>query len=634
MSIRSSLRRPHVPVLVMVVTALLAAALSTTGAQETSTIRIVAGDTLEVATDTASPKSQFSWILTKDRKFLNAQRTKFFQTRFSEAGTYVLDVSVQDPVTSENGYRAFTIIVTDVVPGSAPAFPVRDPAQPLQATLESDPPVILGSTYLSPEGGIVKIDGSKSQGNISTFKIDLDTSVDSDGDGDPGNDFDNRATLSEKFGSPLYVFMLPKGASRIVRLTVTDLNAVSPSTTELPILFAPAPALPSSSASASVPAPGGHVTVMRNGLEMKFLASVDQGITAGREVLYEWDFGDRSKSLLNSPVHRYARSGTYTVGLTVKDIRTGEILHSSIDTLVIDPSSDVPPITSESSSSVAASSSSSSAASPQKSGFSFRGIFQVILIIFFLLALAIALYALFTWIKRKTTTSLQKTLEKMEGNIVKKPEEPKAPEPMKLKKEAPKQVVTPPAELAERETAKKEFASQTRSNETPVASSGPVPSWLSNAGKSAPAVAAAIAATPPAPAPSPRPATFPPAAPKGPTDTTGPTPAWLKPAPAPTNPPPAAPPKAPVPSAPVAPTTPPPAAAVAAPAPASALPPPPKPTPPAAPPKPAPTSATLQAPAPEKKPEAKKPEQKKTEPKKPDDEDPPIAIIQADSISK
>lgn len=655
--------------LVLVITGLTAAfGLRDSSAAETNTIRIEAGETLEITTDTASPKSEFSWILTKDRKFQSAQRTRFFQTRLAEPGTYVLDVSVQDPITSENGYRAFTIVVTEPT-GTLPAAS-GDKTKPLSAVLQTNPPMVNGSAYVSPEGGILKIDPSASDGNISTYHIDLDTTVDSDGDGIPNNDRDNVGTISEKSGTPLYVFMLPKNTQRSVTLSVTDLGAIEPKMTEVPVQFAIAP-LPSSSSAASFN-PNSPVIMQREGAVVRFSAKLPEDQTAGRELLYEWDFGDRSKSLLYSPTHTYAAPGTYVVGLRIRDISNAEVLYEGTDTLVLD----TVPVT-DSSVSSAPSGASSSVPSDEDSA-SLKGILQVSFIIILLLAFAVGLYLLFTWIKRKTATGLQKTLEKMEGTIVSKDTvDPTKAAPMKLKKEKP----APPDIVVEREQAKEEFETQERTNETPAASAGPVPAWLAKAPTKAPEPAPASAAPKPTPAPTPTPAA----------SQDGPTPAWLRPAPqatpapavaqtpapapapkpqpSPTAPPPAPPvaPKAPPPVVPQ-PKAPEPAKAEVKPtpvipaptpqpkapeAPKPAPPPPqpktetPKPAPaPMAPPQPKvetpkPTPASAQTPTPTPSPTPKPvpqpiPEaQPKTQTEeKRNDDDPPIAIIQADSISK
>lgn len=628
-------------------------------AADSNSIRIEAGETLEIGTDTASPKSQFSWILTKDRKFQSAQRTRFFQTRLAEPGTYVLDVSVQDPITSENGYRAFTIVVTEPT-GTLP-IPTGDKTKPLAAIIKTDPAIVNDAAYVPPEGGMLKIDTSGSDGNISTYHIDLDTSVDSDTDGDPTNDIDNIDTLSEKSGGSLYVFMLPAAAERRVKLTVKDINSVEPKTSELPIRFGIAP-IPSSETSSISQNPNSPVLMQREGAVVRFSAKLDESITAGRELLYEWDFGDRAKSLLYAPTHTYISPGTYNVALTIRDISNAEMLYEGVDSVLIDTA----PIQSSSSSTASESSSSSGSTGGGESSVSLKGVLQVSFIILLLLGFAVGLYVLFTWIKRKTATGLQKTLEKMEGTIVSKDTvETTKPVAMKLKKEVTKteESVKQSDIIVDREKAKPEFKTQERTNETPVAGAGPVPSWL------------AKAATKPVPAPSSTQVKTAPVSPVPPPVAAqdGPTPAWLKPASAPAATPAPTPPVTqqattqPTPA--VTPVTPP---KPPSPAPVSKSPEAPKPQPKPSPaPKvsPAPVQKTVvaepvkppekpvPAPAQPKAPEAPKPQPKpetiptappapkpvpqpipqvepKVEPASNNDDDTPIAIIQADSISK
>lgn len=685
-----SLSTQRLTVATLVVITAMSATIGLLGssAAETNTLRVQAGETLEIGTDTASPSSDFSWILTKDRKFQSAQRSRFFQTRLAEPGTYVLDVSVQDAVTSESGYRAFTIIVTE--PGGSFVPPIGNRSKPLAAVLQTDPPIVNGSAYVPPEGGMLKIDPSASDGNIASYHIDLNVSLDSDGDGDPTNDIDNLGTLSEKSGTPLYVFMLPGNSERRIRLSVADLNTVEPKTAELPVQFAQAPIV--SSQSIASPNPNSPVILRYDGPTVHFSAQLPEALIAGREVVYEWDFGDQAKSLLYSPAHTYSAAGTYSFSLRIKDISNAEVLYEGTDSLTIDTIPDSG-LSSSSDSAMSSSAASSSVSSNGESKSSMKGVLTVSLIILLLLAFAVGLYALFTWIKRKTTTGLQKTLEKMEGSLVNKSaSEEQKPAPMKLKKEVPKteETKTEPNVIVEREKSKKEFKPQGSANETAPSGAGPVPSWLAKAATTPAPVTQPKPTPTPAPAPTPKPAV-----PSAPVQA-GPTPAWLKPAAQPVTPAPAAavPPK-PAP-APVAPKPAPVSAAPEVPKPQPKpipVPPPvaaptPKPTMPVQPPVPAPV-ITPEAPKPLPKPEIKPepapvaatpkpiatvtavptapavtkplPETKtqetpmsapvqspqskpvsqpilpltpKPQPEEKVDEDQPIAIIQADSISK
>jgi PKD repeat protein len=423
-------------IIASIVMAAAGAGFLQTSAQATEIIRIPAGETLEIATDSVSPAAQFSWILTKDRRFQTAQRTRFFQTRIAEPGTYSLDVSIQDTKTGENAYRAFTIVVTEPTQADLPPEIQEPNQQTRSAILSAEPPLIQGVSYLPPSGGMLKLDASKSTGVIGSYSLDLDTAVDTSGDGNPANDKDNEGTLSEKTGSPVYLFALPAPHARIIRLSVSDISDPQTATSDISVGFsAEVPAIQSSQSSGvpQIQNPNSPIIMKPDGMTVSFEASVTEA--QGKQVLTEWDFGDRSRSLLEKPSHTYAFPGTYTVSLTVRDITTAAVLYSgttSVNILPVQTSS-----SSSSEASVASSSSSSSAGSSTGNG-SAGAIVKVGMIVLFLLLLAGGLYALLFWLKRRTTLSIQKTLEKVEETIVKK--DPKeevidASAPMKMKRE-------------------------------------------------------------------------------------------------------------------------------------------------------------------------------------------------------
>ncbi len=519
-------------------------------AAPTSTLQFAAGETLEIGTDIGGAASDFSWILTKDQKFQSAQRTRFFQTRLAEPGTYVLDVTIQnsDQTTQGSQYQTFTLIVTE--PTGTMAFH-GDTTQPLSAILKTNPPSINGITYIGSEGGILTIDPSESKGQISTYHIDLDTSVDTDGDGNAANDTDNRGTLSEQSGTPLSIFMQAKNQQRVVGLSVSDAATGETTTSSVSIVFGPPPA--GTVTTAIISDPNSPILMQREGSTVHFSAQLNEQEIQGKELLYEWNFGDRSKSLLFAPTHTYQDAGTYSISLRIRDIRSAEVIYEGAQAITIDT---VPAIHSSASSSTA---SSVASESEDQSSLSVKAILYVVLIVLFLLGLAIGLYALLMWIKRKTTTGLQKTLEKMEGTILNKDavlSEDTKPAVLQLKKTEPKPVPAPQKGdvISEREKSKEEFRTQDRTNETPTAASGPVPSWLSKATpKAAPETRAPVPTPTPAPVPTPTPtptptpappapvarqATPPPPQPVTPTPNVtekAPTPDWLQPqTPAPT----------------------------------------------------------------------------------------------------
>lgn len=656
-------------------------------AAENNAIRIEAGQTFEIGTDTDAQVPDFSWILTKDRKFQSAQRTRFFQTRFTQVGNYVLDVSVQSPAGGQNDYRAFTVTVTEpqsVMPLPPPATPQE--GVPLAAIFMTNPAPVEGKVYVPPEGGILKIDPSASQGNITSYELDLDNSVDADGDGNPTNDVDNVNTSSEKSGTPLFFFLIPGGTERKITLTVRDAGKGQSNTASVDIVFSPAPNIPRSQN------PNSPILTKQDGLTISFSALVPATQSGGAQLLNEWDFGDRTRSLLTSPVHTYAAPGAYTVSLTVRDILTGQIVYAGTD--IVEVAAKVTSSAQTQSQQAVQSSAppASSAASTGGGGGSLTlsgSIVKVGVIVFILLAVAIGLYALFTWIKRKTTGSLEKTFDRMEQTILK--QDPKAAvktgkvEPMKLKKEpsatpVAKTQENPQEKVSDRENAQAEFRTQDRTPVTPIADAGPVPDWLKkapspppprrdSAEQPTPSSAAKTpegkASVPPwlqqtapdaQPTPEKTPAPPPPPTPPAATTASGPVPDWLKPTqtaettPLPKPPAPQKPPPAP----PASPTVSPPPRQQPAPEaqrPVQAtLKPPPTPKPPSTPtPKPVPAQPQ-QAPKPQTPPplqaSAKAPSppvQPQPQPQPPpppspkpgnNGDEPPIAIIQADSLTK
>ncbi|MEQ1849030.1 MAG: PKD domain-containing protein [Candidatus Peribacteraceae bacterium] len=459
-----------------------------TNASVPDAIRLSQGEVFEITVDSPSPSSEFNWILTKDRAFQSAARTRFFQARLTEPGTYVLDVSIQDSVTNQQHYRAFTIIVAE----TAAVLPqARNADSPPQARLELQNPQGT-SSGLPEQGGLLKIDPSASTGRIDRFSLDLDTTLDSNGDGNPTNDDDTVGTSFEKIGSPIFVAMLPR-PGRSVSLTVTNTRGDQPYTLALPVLYG-VTVTPSTSGTVQQ---AGPISVKNDKGQLTFSVTLDQAQSEGRQLLYEWDFGDRVKSLLTSPTHEYRSAGTYAVSVRIRDIRTGEELFQSSQSVVVETSSTTGGTTSSSASS------DDIVTTPTSGGSSsIFGIIKVLLIIFVLLALAIGLYALLQWIKSKTTTGIQKTLEKMEGAIVEKKEEETVAKPaavtIRPSTEASESVKKGTV-LTEEEVIQKEMShtelKPTAASAAPTTAAGPVPDWLKKAPASDQKVAAPQKAT-------------------------------------------------------------------------------------------------------------------------------------------
>ncbi len=438
------------------------------------------GQVIELTVDTSILQPEFSWILTKDRTFVNAQRNRYFQSRQIEPGTYLLDVNIQDPARTRTEYHTFQITVTDV-PDILPLE--SSTGAQLQAKLVTLPEERSGYVHLPPDGGFVTFDARQSKGPVAQYNVDLDNTVDADGDGKFDNDADNAGTYSQQSGWPLIVFIRPVSTPRTITLHVKDAAGTS-ANQQVSIAF------DGTSVSLSQPERSGSFTIERRGLTTGFLSDIPLPLLQSRQLLFEWDFGDGTKSLLDAPTHTYSQSGDYTVSLVVRDLVSSQIIFS--DTTTVHVSAPIVEIPISSSASSAPQTSAASSATTQKP-FSFPSIgnyVKVGLIVFFIVIIGLVLFAILSWIKKMTAGRLQQTLEKVEDNLFrpeKKTDIAETATIMPIKREASSvSSVSQQTEetVSDRERAQAEFKSKERDNAVPLADSGPVPSWLSTSAPS------------------------------------------------------------------------------------------------------------------------------------------------------
>ncbi len=440
----------------------------------TLSLDIHAGDMLEMNVDTHLQGGNYSWILTKDHRFLTAQRTMFFQTRQSLPGTYLLDVNVQNDMQTE--YYAFSINVSPSETSSP--MPRIGGGGPLTAVLTTEPTATNGVVHLPVEGGMLKLDPSLSQGDLTNYMIDLNSMVDSDNDGNPVNDPDTSGTYSERNGTPVYVYMLPGSRGRKVTLTVKNGAGVS-SWTQIEVAF---DARPDGNASKTISGQNGAFNATIDGQQASFTITDSQITQQDLPLLYEWDFGDKTKSFLEHPVHQYALPGQYTTTFTARDIRTGQVRATDTAAIIVDAGSAQASSVSASSDQSSVSSRAASIGTSNGLGSNWLAIIQVVGIILILLSIALGLYFLLHWLKRLTTVSLQKKIETMEGKIFAdgKPQSgdvlDAAAVPLQIRKDD-----KPEQSLSEREMDRRDFQGPNRDAVSPIIDAGPVPQWLQNA---------------------------------------------------------------------------------------------------------------------------------------------------------
>jgi PKD repeat protein len=126
---------------------------------------------------------EWEWVVNRDEEILEKQTGMRFRQYFNQAGEYLINLNG----TLEDGQIRTTEIRVIVSEGEA-----INPSQ-LTAKLETIPEKNLNNEVVI-EGDSKKVFfiSSASIGNISEYRLDIDTAKDSDGDGNPANDIDNQ----------------------------------------------------------------------------------------------------------------------------------------------------------------------------------------------------------------------------------------------------------------------------------------------------------------------------------------------------------------------------------------------------------------------------------------------------------
>lgn len=443
--------------------------------QQMPTITVPVGQVLEVGLDSGVPQPIYSWILTRDREFITAQRDAFFQTRPSVPGQYTLDVSIQDQGKTRSEHVSFVLNVVDQQPPRA--MPEPEGNGNVTPVIDVTPQPDSARTITLPlEGGIVMIDMSKSIGNITRYGIDFHGTRDGDGDGDPQNDIDNAGTLSERSGTAVYYLMKPTTGARIIAAHLRD-ESGSVTQNAYNVVFSANAivAPPASSQGTNV-----RFETVINGLTVMPNLKLEPTMINPAIALVEWDFGDRSRSLLARPTHTYAAPGIYTIRVTVRNITTGETMFSGEETVQAEGPAVEQPVEEPTEPSD----------EPSTGSSGLVAMLSLIGGVLLILGLAIGAFLLLRRLKGKATGSLQEQLEKMEGKLFKQEEAPVKQnvidvEPagngqgdahLTLRREVPDAPEEPSVQVRD-ETPRTEFK-RGEAPEVPLQDAGPTPDWL------------------------------------------------------------------------------------------------------------------------------------------------------------
>jgi PKD repeat protein len=341
-----------------------------------------------------------SWVLTQNGEFIEANRDAVFRTRISQPGSFQL--SAETSVNNEAIRKTFILSVLDRKPG------YEENTTNSNAIATYIPAMQHGTIPLGRSTDVIKITPERK--DVKVIAIDTDTSTDSNNDGNPENDDDTKNTLFRSEGNPLYLWIANSTIPGMRIGVLFDNNETQFEN----ISFRRGGEYGEDVALEEAP-DGMRIQVLKsdNG-EVQFGLQMDSEVKSN--VLLLWNFGDGQQSMLDKPIHVFADSGNYDISVEVRNLKTGQVQTTVSDSIVINRMKEDTETGPE-------------VVDPQKpekkksDGGSILGlIFKLILTLLISVAVGAAGIFIFSKVKKKGF-SLEKSLEKAEGAIVKTPKE-------------------------------------------------------------------------------------------------------------------------------------------------------------------------------------------------------------------
>ncbi len=305
---------------------------STVAAQDSGvpTINLSAGAFFEILAETDIEDPSVSFVLTQEREFLSASRDPLFRYRFLEPGAYFLTGELVSADGSRSHRRDIRIQVIPRETGTDDVIPEKSVSKQLGAVVDTLPLQQSDGTLTLEPHGLVRF--LPVQRDLQSIALDLDVARDVSGDGDPGNDNQSAGTELGSASRALYLWFVDVETPREMRITAKRTNdEVLTQTLRLlrsgegsPAPLAVPDAAPLTPPVTKEPVHGGITSQVHPDGSVRFSVSLRDPLPADIPFLYEWNFGDSSKSLLDHPLHTFPKPGVYTVELRIVDLRTYE----------------------------------------------------------------------------------------------------------------------------------------------------------------------------------------------------------------------------------------------------------------------------------------------------------------------
>lgn len=282
----------------------------------TQSITLPAGSVFEIIADHNRADAQFAWVLNLDNTFVQASRETTFRTRLIKEGVYALQAELKDAKTQERLLLLLTIIVQprttqdDILPRTSSLVVGANPS------LDSE-----GVMTIDPGRHVISI--TPNPNNVNPLGLDLDAQTDKDGDGVFDNDKQAEGSFFATKSTPIHVWL----TRPIERNTITVFIADAPQRNFKMKMRSFAEAEKDRSSAAAEQVLRSEISASAFG-KGSFAFGLKEGSVElpDEPLLLQWNFGDGSQSLLDRPVHAYAKSGRYEVAVKIRNLRNGEIV--------------------------------------------------------------------------------------------------------------------------------------------------------------------------------------------------------------------------------------------------------------------------------------------------------------------
>jgi hypothetical protein len=311
--------------------ALIPAVQAQESAPSVTSLGLPLGAMFEVVIVSDMPQPSYSWTMSHEGTFLDSQREVSYRTRLIKSGRYELQGVVRDPASGREYARQFTLTVRPetaaILPlaGSAALLADTWPQRDAAGRIVSDAPLPVIRITPNPDSPF-------------PLSLDPDPNTDTDEDGDPRNDQFARGTSFSQNGTAIHLWFIEPLTERTILLSGP--GAV---TQEVRIMTRETARADDERRARDARE---NPQIMRSRLgdgTIGFGADLRDEPYADRALLMHWDFGDGQQSLLDRPIHRYARSGTYDVRLRIIDLETGETAGTFVTIAEIDEGTVPPP---------------------------------------------------------------------------------------------------------------------------------------------------------------------------------------------------------------------------------------------------------------------------------------------------